>query len=66
MQIYFFSQNFTKATEEVWKLCSARFLLTGGSGDLLHPVEGGPGLEPMYLLLIEGVVQKDGAEDPSL
>ena len=33
---------------------------TGGSCDLLHPVEGGPGLEPVDLLLVECVVQEDG------
>ena len=32
----------------------------GGSCDLLHPVQGGPGLEPVDLLLVEGVVQEDG------
>ena len=37
---------------------------TGGSGDLLHPVEGGSGLEPVDLLLVEGVVQEDGVGGP--
>ena len=32
----------------------------GGSCDLLHPVQGGPGLEPVDLLLVEGVVKEDG------
>lgn len=28
--------------------------------ELLHPVEGGAGLEPLDLCLVEGVVQRDG------
>ena len=31
----------------------------GHLSDLLHPVEGGSGLEPGDLLLVEGVVQGD-------
>ena len=33
--------------------------LRGHLSDLLHPVEGGSGLEPGDLLLVEGVVQGD-------